>query len=336
MKVITDPAGLDRSIWRDFVADNPNGNIFQTPEMYDVYRSTKNYEPLVLFILNERNNIVAMMQAVVQKEFSGPASLTTSRAIITGGPLLKAENPETCNLLLREYRKMIRGKAVYTQIRNSYRQEGLKGCFEQNGYLYKEHLNIILDLRIGQDDLWEKFSRSRKKGIKKAMNSFFTFEFSQDRESIKEFYSLLKITYRKIRLPFPEEDHFSRISVEVQPENYMIFTIRKGQKPVVSLFVLIFRKTMYAYYMGSLNDPAIMKEKPADLLFWEVFQWAITRGIEYFDWMGAGSPGRDYGVRDFKLEYGGELQNFGRFEKIHMPLLYNISKTGLKIWQKLR
>jgi len=336
MRVITEPDELGRAVWRDFVASNPNGNIFQSPEMFDVYKATKNYEPVVLFVLDESNGIVAMMQVVVQKEFTGPAALPTSRAIITGGPLLENGCPETCRLILREYKKLIRGKAVYSQIRNCYNQDGLKQCFEQNGYSYKEHLNIILDLRNGQEALWEKFSRSRKKGIKRALNGSFSFEFRQDPESIKGFFNLLKVTYRKIRLPFPEEEHFFNISRRLQPENYMIFIIRKDNQPVVSLFTLIFRKTMYAYYMGSVNDPVTMKEKPADLLFWEVFKWAISRGIEFFDWMGAGSPGKDYGVRDFKLEYGGELQNFGRFEKIHMPLLYNISKTGLKIWQKLR
>ncbi|MBN2863650.1 MAG: GNAT family N-acetyltransferase [Bacteroidales bacterium] len=327
---------MDKAIWRDFVTLHPNGNIFQAPEMFNVYKATKNYKPIVLLVLNERNEMVAIMQVVVQKEFTGPAALPTSRAIITGGPLLETECQETCNILLKEYKKMIKDKAVYTQVRNCYSQEGLKECFEQNGYSYKEHLNIILDLRIGQEALWEKFSRSRKKGIRKALNGSFSFEFSQDLESIKKFFILLKVTYRKIRLPFPEEEHFFNISRELQPENYMIFIIRKDNQPVVSLFTLIFKKTMYAYYMGSVNDGSTMKEKPVDLLFWEVFKWAIARGIEYFDWMGAGSPGKDYGVRDFKLEYGGELQNFGRFEMIHMPLLYNFSKTGLKIWRKFK
>jgi len=37
---------LDKTQWREFVYDHPQGNIFQTPEMVEVYKRTKNYEPI--------------------------------------------------------------------------------------------------------------------------------------------------------------------------------------------------------------------------------------------------------------------------------------------------
>ena len=44
--------------------------------------------------------------------------------------------------------------------------------------------------------------------------------------------------------------------------------------------------------------------------------------------MGAGKPDEDYGVRDFKAKFGGELLEHGRYLKIHHSFLYN---TGKKV-----
>jgi hypothetical protein len=38
----------DTKQWSEFVLNHPHGNIFQTPEMAEVYRRIKNYEPVSL------------------------------------------------------------------------------------------------------------------------------------------------------------------------------------------------------------------------------------------------------------------------------------------------
>ncbi len=47
--------------------------------------------------------------------------------------------------------------------------------------------------------------------------------------------------------------------------------------------------------------------------------------------MGAGKSGTDYGVRDYKLQFGGHLVEYGRFIRIERPSLYRIGKMGLGI-----
>ena len=51
--------------------------------------------------------------------------------------------------------------------------------------------------------------------------------------------------------------------------------------------------------------------------------------------MGAGSPDENYGVRDFKARFGGELVEYGRFKKILNPILYEAGKIGLKFISKV-
>ena len=42
----------DTKQWGEFVLNHPYGNIFQTPEMAEVYRRTKNYAPVTLAIVD--------------------------------------------------------------------------------------------------------------------------------------------------------------------------------------------------------------------------------------------------------------------------------------------
>jgi serine/alanine adding enzyme len=43
----------DKTQWCEFVYNHPQGNIFQTPEMAEVYERTKNYEPITLAVVDD-------------------------------------------------------------------------------------------------------------------------------------------------------------------------------------------------------------------------------------------------------------------------------------------
>lgn len=51
MLEITDSADVTK--WSDFVYNHKHGNIFQTPEMAEVYKRTKNCEPITLAVVDD-------------------------------------------------------------------------------------------------------------------------------------------------------------------------------------------------------------------------------------------------------------------------------------------
>jgi serine/alanine adding enzyme len=335
MKVITDISYIDKKKWWDFVASHPNGNIFQTPEMYNAYRKTPNFFPIILVCQDEDDDILGLLLALIQKEYKGVFGFFSARSIIFGGPLVLNNNINVLNYILCEYQTIIKRKVIYSQFRNFCDQGIFRETFTQNKFVYKNHLNIILDLSKGESTLFENFSKSRKKGIKKALKEEFVFDVVENVDFINEFYKLLSNTYNKIKLPFPNRAHFYKIYENLNSKNFKMFSLSINGEAVVALFALIYNNTIYGYYLGSKDDPEILRKKPIDLFFWKLFNWSINNKIIFFDWMGAGTPDETYGVRDFKLQFGGKLVSFGRYEKIHKPTLYFLGKLGLKIWQKL-
>ena len=322
--------------WEEFVLTHPDGSIFQTPEMYVIHLNTSKYSPFVVVCSNEANQILGLMLVVIHKEYKGILGFLSSRALITGGPLVLDNNTIVLNLILEKYNELISNKIIYTQFRNLFGFDFGKNVFEENDFRYLAHLNIINDLSIGREKIWQNFSRSRKRGIIKAENEGFHFIQSDDIDMLNDFYHLLSISYQKIKLPYPSFEFFYNIYNNFKPKNFKLFFLRHGDEYVVSMFALMFKNTVYGYYMGSSTDSELLKKKPIDLFFWEFLKWAVNNGFQYYNWMGAGKPDTPYGVRDFKLQYGGKLVEYGRFEEIHWPLTYKVIKTFYKLWAKIK
>jgi serine/alanine adding enzyme len=55
---------------------------------------------------------------------------------------------------------------------------------------------------------------------------------------------------------------------------------------------------------------------PSVLVTWAAIEYASQHKIKQFNFMGAGSPHDNYGVRDFKKQFGGEMMDVGRWVKV--------------------
>ena len=65
---------------------------------------------------------------------------------------------------------------------------------------------------------------------------------------------------------------------------------------------------------------------PSVLATWAAIEYAAMNGIKTFDFMGAGSPGQQYGVREFKSKFGGVQVEYGRFLRVFNKPVYNTGK----------
>jgi len=202
---------LNKCQWSSFVYDHPNGNVFQTPEMYEVYKNTKNYEPIFLAVINDKNEILGTLLAVIQKEYSGFLGNFTARSIIFGGPLIKNNDADILDFILQEYNKIIRKKAIYSQFRNMWEWRDLKEIFIKNGFEYEEHLDIIVDLKKNEEELWKEVNTKRRNEIRRAKKEGTTFLVKSTLNDLHECYSILKSVYKKAKLPIPNINFFENI-----------------------------------------------------------------------------------------------------------------------------
>lgn len=332
-RVVADAVAIDRKQWEQFVYDHPQGNVFQTPQMFTVYSTTKNYSPIAIACYKE-NDLVGILLAVIQKEYSGILGKISARSIIWGGPLAYSE--DVIFELLKHYNKVVREKVIYSQFRNfSYQNSFQRRPFETNGFIYENHLNILVDLTVGMDKYWKGIKRNRKDGINKAKRQGFDFEITNQPIYLEFFYKLLKETYESVKLPFPDKSFFISLNYELL-EYVKWFVLKKDNEPIIVLASLVYKGIIYAFYIGCTKKSTLLNLRPVDIFYYDIMCWGIENDFHTFDWMGAGKPNNEYGVRKFKLQYGGELIDMGRYEKIHKPVKMKIAKAGFKVWQFLK
>ena len=85
-----------------------------------------------------------------------------------------------------------------------------------------------------------------------------------------------------------------------------------------------FKDKIFDWYAGSKAEH--YDKYPNDILPWEVLKYGHHAGYRIFDFGGAGKPGVQYGVRDYKLKFGGKVVNYGRLIYIHSPIKYFIAQ----------
>lgn len=332
MRIITDISAISHSEWNEFVLTHSGGTIFQSPHFYQVYQETRNNEPLVLFVVDSDDKIRGLLLAVIQKEYSGVLGALTARSVIFGGPLLADGQGEASDRLLTAYDNSIRKRAVYSQIRNFQETNACRDIMDRHGFCFEDHLNIIIDLRRNPEEIFASFSQDRRWEIRKGYKKNVVVEEVNSPEQIPIFYSFVKNAYIRNRIPAPDISLVEAVYRHLAGNGLgKFFLAGVDGKYIASHSVLGYGDKLICWFGGL--DREYGKYFPYEILIWESLKWGAENGYASFDFQGAGKPGREYGVRDFKKRFGGELVNWGRYEKVHRPIVNIISKSGYKAWQ---
>jgi len=332
-KLVCEYTSIDRNKWIDFVEEHPNGNIFQTPYMFETYLKIEKEKPLILVVLNENDDIIGLQVSVVKKTFNNFLGYFTSRSIVQGGPLILNENSNVLDFILKKYNNKIKGKAIYSQFRNMWDWGSLKQIFKKNKIDLEDHLDILFDLTKGEELLLKEMKRVRRKGINQSYKKGVitkVIDLNND-DLLVEAYTILENIYERIKLPLPNINFFRNVKKGLNEKVFSLGLYVENELIAVRI-VFCYKNLIYDWYAGAKDE--FLDFRPNDVLPWEIMKWGIENGYEIFDFGGAGKPDVPYGVRDFKLKFGGSLVNFGRFQKIHSKAIYKLISFALKLYRK--
>ncbi len=337
IKMLISIKSVSKKQWSDFVYNHPDGNIFHTPEMYQVYEETPLYTPIVLFTSDKACNLTGCLCAVIHRQYKDFLGKLTARSIVTGGPIALNNDCGIIEELLKEYNRLISPLAIYSQFRNISDMSFCRPVFTKCGYTYEEHLNILVDLTKSEEQLWKDIHTKRRNEIRKAEKAGLVVREFSTKEDIESAYSILQEVYSRAKLPLMNKkllENAVRILSPGSTNMIRLMGAYKENKLIGVMILLAYKGILYDWYAGSFAS--CNHFCPNDILPWKTFLQMKKEGYTLFDFGGAGNPGVPYGVRDYKLKFGGEVVNFGRYESIHKPFFMSIGKTGLKIYQKLR
>ena len=210
-----------------------------------------------------------------------------------------------------------------------------KDVFDNLGYYYEDHLNILINLMKSEDLLLKQMHSTRRKQIRRALRRGVTVKEFESIGNINKIYSILSEVYARAKLPLADKSLFnSAFKILNSKKMIKCFGAFNNKELIGVRCVLAYKNTLYDWYAGSLKK--YLDKYPNDLLPWEVFKWGKENGYTIFDFGGAGKSNKPYGVRNYKKKFGGQMVNYGRYEKVLKPLSMQIGKLGFKIYRKIK
>jgi serine/alanine adding enzyme len=323
---------LEEQVWRQFVGNNPQGNIFHTPEMFEVYKRTDGHDPALWAAVEDDGEVLALLLPVQITLLNGPARSFTSRAVAYGSALTAPGTRGQASLsdLLQSYNGEMKNRLLFTELRNLSDLEESRSILIDHGFKYEDHLNFLIDLNRPPSHIWNGIRANARRNIKKARNSNVRIEEVKDLSEIHHAYKILKNVYRRIQVPLPDISLFQAAFDTLAPKGMMKILCAKLQDATIGVLSLLFYKeVIYYWYTGTLKEFAAYR--PGDLLVWHSLEMGSHLGYQIFDFGGGGRPNEKYGVRDFKAKFGGDLVNFGRNVNVHSPLRLKLSQAGYQI-----
>lgn len=329
LRIVYDPGELDRAEWTRFVDAHPNGTAFQRPEMLDVYAATRRDKPALTAMLRADGSLAGVLLGVEQRSLPGPLGAVTARVIVWGGPLLADDDPQTLAALLRGHDRGPGRRAVYTQFRHLWDTSASHSTFAAAGYEYEDHLDVIIDLSQGIGALWKRI-KSRRKNIKRAEREGIECREINNEADLQLAHEYIQKVYTRIRLPVPHRSYFHAIEHVLRPAGLArYFGAYHQDRLVAARIVLCHRRWMYDFWAA--GDDSVAKLQGGTMLPWAICQWGVEHGFRVYDFGGAGKPGVPYGVRDYKLSYGGDLVCFGRHTRMHRPWVYQTGAAAIRL-----
>jgi CelD/BcsL family acetyltransferase involved in cellulose biosynthesis len=305
--------------------------------MFQVFARAAGHRPELWAAVDPGGRPLALLLPVRITLMDGLLSPLTSRAVVWGSVLCApgAAGKEALVKVLCAYQESVRGRCLFTELRNLSDLGDLQALLAAQGFAYEEYSNYLVDLERTPEDILQSMGRRTRKQIRRGLRKGEARITVVGRpEEIMICHGLLAETYAQARVPLADRSLFDALFEVLYPKGMVKFLLaRVGDAHAAASVELIYKDTIYGWYGGM--DRAYTQFTPNELLTWHILSWGARNGYRVYDFGGAGKPDEEYGVRDFKAKFGGELVCYGRNTCVHAPVRLAFSKAGYKFYRSL-
>jgi serine/alanine adding enzyme len=326
---------LDHETWSSFVQQHPNGSIFHTPEMFDVFRSTRGHVPLLLAALDSIGGVLALLVSVKVQTLPWIFGRVSSRALLYAAPICRdgEQGGAALKEIMEEHDRRMRRSVLFTEVRPLSGDGSERAALAAQGYEHQAYLNYVSDVRPAPEELVQRMNRRGRNHLRKGQRQGLSAEDATCMEGIDTLYSILQQTFANARVPLADKELFANALRILAPREMMkVFLVRHEGRAVAGTAILCHRDTVFFWYAGIRRGNNLHAMEVANFA---MLEWAHFHNYRTFDYGGAGRPDKEYGVRDFKAKLGGELVNCGRYRKVYSPWKFAIAERAYEASRSL-
>src|SRR5215475_8540008 len=162
--------------------------------------------------------------------------------------------------------------------------------FQRRGFLCREFAgDIVLDLRMGTDNLFKQLHESRRRNIRNAIRNGVEVSEATTPEDTAAYWRVYSAWRRTARKVIRHDHSFARIErVHSLRANHRRFLARYNGQVIAATGIRFLKGGLVEYANNcSLNE--FMHLRPNDLLMWRTVQWACEQGFPKYSMGGADS-----------------------------------------------
>jgi hypothetical protein len=226
---------LDIDIWKKYVDNHPQGNIFHTPEIFEVFKNAKDFHPEIWAVIDNQRCLKALFLPVRISYLGSVLPDFTTRAVSYGSFLLdqSKDGLKALSILLKEYLNSKRNSIVFTEIRNLYDFGHLKEIIAREGFIFENYLTYLIDLNMSREKLFNKIGKRTRKHIRRAIRQKdISINEVKDRSMVSEVYDLLKKHTNTQRYFWQTNRCLNLLSIFYNPQAWQNFLLQKKTAPL--------------------------------------------------------------------------------------------------------
>lgn len=298
---------VNKQLWGDFTASNPNVHILQTPQWGDL-KSEFGWMPR--YLISEDAGAQILFRKL-------PMGLTI--AYIPKGPI--GRNWEK---MLSEAEGLCRDlKAIVLYIEPDYWENEfneellLKAKYQRVENSIQPRRTLMVSLSGSEDEWLSRMKQKTRYNIRLAIKREVKVEISND---IDSFNTLMSLTGERDKFSTHSEKYYQRVfEIFGYSGKCVLLLAEYNEKPIASL--MAFAQGRRAWYFYGASDDNERNRMPTYLLQWEAMRWAARQGCSEYDLWGVPDLDEDaleenfmersdglWGVYRFKRGFGGELK----------------------------
>lgn len=298
--------------WDNFVSSANNGTLFHTRRFLNYHHEGRfNDHSLEFFkkgklvgvfpaaiIKTENSRILVSHPGASVGSFVVPEDLTFADALEMVEQLIEYSKSENFNGI-----KLTQPPTIYSKRLSHY----IDFALQKNGFLYvKREISSILFLEKSIDENLTKFKSTHRTAVRKAEKSGVIVKQTDDFAS---FYEILEknLSIRHDVKPTHSLDELLHLK-EIFPQKINLFGAYIEGKMVAGVVNFIATENVVlAFYIS--HDEAYQEVRPTNLLFYEIFEWAIQKKFSVFDFgIFTVNEKPNFGLARFKENFGASGQ----------------------------
>lgn len=313
--------------WDAFVEQHPQGTLFHKRTMIRAYETTHLYSPLALAAVDSKGEVLALFVATRVGLIGEWANQFTGRSIHFAEPLI-ANTPageHALQELMRIHDEACRRTALFTEIRPISSTQSSLSFWNSIGYELKGYHNYELDLQQSVNNIWQGFTGTCRRNIKRAERRGLTIETVSPYTHVPVLYSILKESYSNSKIPLVDISHFFSVFRELAPEQLRLSLAKLDGEVIAASCFLTDANRVYYWFAGTKRVPGISAMAS---IVWDAIQHYSQTDKKIFDFCGAGWEGEEYGPGRFKAHFGGILTNNGRYRRVYSQWRFKLADAA--------